>query len=118
MSHCVLLFYSSAITKLLANDNGNNTKKDNQVSHSNIKEGHLGTTMTPLLLKNLLTEAGLAGRNGENCEIAYPTCKALSKVEDEDYSINGISQQPGSSRLPFLVSPDHAVAIIMGQSYT
>lgn len=115
---CPWFHFSTAITHLLANDNrgGRYSKNTLQMHHGNdSRRNKIGTkTSRPLLMvERMLKEAGLAGRNGEDCELTYPKCSALS--DTDDYSMNGVKQSE-SFRLPYLVSPEHALAIIMGQS--
>lgn len=109
--------FSTAITNLLANDDrgGRYSKISLQGHHaSDGKRNKIGSkTSRPLLMvERMLEQAGIAGRNGEDCELTYPTCSALSYTDD--YSTNGVKQSE-SFRLPYLVSPEHALAIIMGQ---
>lgn len=92
---------STAIVKLLTNDSG-------KPSHNH--GFHNGTKIFTSIRKHL-TEAGLAGRNGDDCAIIYPTCSALNDTSDE-FTSNGIKK--GENPLPLLVSPDHALKIILG----
>lgn len=107
--------FSTAIVKLLTNK-GDGVRSFAQ-GHSNAgglwrKNGNWIAAEAHSSAKKFLITAGLAGRNGEDCELIYPTCNALS--DTDDYSTNGVNKS-SSSRLPFLVSPEHALAIILGR---
>ncbi|CAL8111699.1 unnamed protein product [Orchesella dallaii] len=101
---------STAITRLLANND--RIKSFNK--RDNIMQKSIGAPL--VFIEKLLAEAGLAGRNGKDCEIAYPTCAALSTQEEDD----GLSLKDGIKRreplqVPLLITPERASAIILGQ---
>lgn len=112
---CLLCLFicSTAIAKLLVDDKPKNGKQDYVIKGRHYSETTGVPTAPVLITESHLKEAGLAGRNGADCEVAYPTCEALDYV----IGTNDIrkNSEKGPFRLPLLISPERSLAIILGQ---